>query len=106
MNYARNLEHPFNHAVILGCGFCDMSQNIRSTIINALPALVRGQALWLQYQPRATSDVINRIHPSACAEARHKWLLRATSDALWDAGYTPDQAYSPDPVWTWGGDLD
>jgi hypothetical protein len=98
-------DHPFNHAAIRGCGFCGMSHNDRKTIAQALPALVIAHALWLQYQPRAATVVLNRLLPSACIEAQQEWLLQAIGDALWSAGYIPDQALSPDPVWTWGGDI-
>ncbi len=106
MNYTRNMDYPFNHAVIHGCGFCAMSQEDRSSIIQALPALVRGHALWLQYQPRAASEALHRMLPSACIEAQQEWLLQAIGDTLFAVGYFPDQRLSPDPVWIWGGNLE
>jgi hypothetical protein len=103
--YIRTIDHPFTHRVISACGFCTTSQEDRSSIKQTLYVLVRMHALWLQYQPHTTSDVLNRLLPSACIEAKLEWLLQATGDALWGAGYFPDQALSPDPLWTWGGDL-
>jgi len=106
MNYQRNFDHPENHATIIGCGYCGMSQSEQDAIKQALPALVTMHAGWLQYQPRYTTDVLRHVLPSACGESHQSWLSQSVGDALFAAGYLPDSAYSPDPKWAWVGDLE
>lgn len=104
--YQRAYFHPFTHAAIDGCGFCESSQKDRKSIVEALPALIRAHALWLQFHRRSTTEVQRHLLPSACSFACTEWLGGAIGDTLFAAGYFPDNSLSPDPVWTWGSDLD
>lgn len=103
-DFARNLDHPFTHYAIHGCGFCSLADDERRSIQAALPTLVKVHENWLQYQPRTTSEAISKVLSSACLDAQETWLIQALGDALWDASYIPDKAFSPDPRWTRGGD--
>lgn len=103
--FARNLDHPFTHRAIQGCGFCSLPSQERHLVQAALPTLVRLHETWLHYEPRSTTEAVRKIFSSACLEAQEEWLLQALGDALWEAGYFPDQSFSPDPRWTWGGDI-
>ena len=104
--YQRAHFHPFTHAAIDGCGYCEATLKDRQAIITALPALIRVHALWLQYHRRSSTEVQRHLQPAACCFAYTEWLGAAIGDALWAAGYTPDCNLSPDPSWTWGGHLD
>jgi hypothetical protein len=104
-DFARNLDHPFAHRAIQGCGFCSLPDDERHVIQAAIPALVKVHENWLQYQPRTTSEAISKVFSSACLDSQGSWLFQALGDALWYAGYFPDEAFSPDPRWTWGMDL-
>ena len=103
--YARNYDHPYTHRAIQGCGLCGLSQEERQAVIRIIPILLKLEEPWIQYQPRTSAEVAGKILPSACVEAETDWLRQAIGDALWNAGYYPDQGISPDPRWTWGGDL-
>lgn len=105
MTYARAFDHPYTHRVIQGCGYCGLSLEDRHALARVISILLKVHEPWVQYEPRTSSDVLRKLLPTACIEAHQEWLLQAIGDALWDAGYYPDQAISPDPRWTWGGML-
>lgn len=98
-------SQAFEHAVLDDCPFCSIKPALQRALVSTLPTLVGIYQTWLQYEPRTTSDLLDKVFPTACRRARQEWLLEALGDVLWGEGYIPENPMSPDPMWTWGGAL-
>jgi hypothetical protein len=103
--YLHAHDHLPSHRAVGGCPYCGMTAKERRKVHQMLLPLLEIHAPWIQYQPRTSSAVAALLLPNACFHARESWLLQEIGDALWELGYRPDQADSPDPVWTWRGDF-
>lgn len=86
-----------------GVMFADFSDGRPLERPSSIDFSIRINKRWLQQEPRSITLIAHGLFPNVCQVALASWFLEELGNALWEAGYEPEEDRSADSNWTWGG---